>query len=391
MKFIDGDELNRRGDFPSIDEISVEMPAVSEYCSVIRLPDLFHQAGSDTLPVIDIQGKIVGIVSEYDLAQVVPELSISESGYQCRLKVYDIMTTQVWTEQENTNIRELFNKINTMHARVVPIVDNDNFYTGTSITRTAVIKYMTRLIKPNTLGGLATPFGVYITDGKHQAGAGNFGLFLTGVSIGVILFFIERIFGFGLKYFSVNMTNPSVFPVIFVLEITIFVMLLRFTPLAKIHAAEHQTINAIEKGLPLTLEAVRLQPREHKRCGTNLMVLFIGLQFVVLLFVGYFSRTEPILQFIFLFGGFMFVFSNWRKWGMWLQKYFTTVKAPDSYILNGIKVGEEILRKHKEDLDAKPASFLRKVWCMSIIQIISGFIFVQWLFGLIFGILVKNV
>jgi hypothetical protein len=74
---------------------------------------------------------------------------------------------------------------------------------------------------------------------------------------------------------------------------------------------------------------------------------------------------------------------------MWLQKYFTTVKAPDSYILNGIKVGEEILHKHKEDLEAKSASFFRKIWCMSIIQIISGFIFIQWLFGFLSKLIIK--
>ena len=383
MKLFDNNENEPPGIYPSIDDISVEMPAVSEHCAVTRLPDLFHAVSSDTLPVIDVQGKIIGIVSEYDLARVVPDLSINEYSYQCDIKVHDIMTKEVWTEQKNTNIKELFNKINNMHTRVIPIVDKDNYYTGNSITRTSIITYLTRLIKPNSLGGLATPLGVYITDGKHQAGAGNLGLFLTGISLGVMLIVIEQVFGFAFKYFDINTTNAAIFPVIFMLQISVFILFLRLTPLAKIHAAEHQTINAIEKGLPLTLETVKLQPREHVRCGTNLMVLFIGLQLVILTFVGYLGKIEPFLQFIFLFGGFMLVFAHWRRWGMWTQKYFTTVKAPDSYILNGIKVGEEIIHKHKEDLDAKPASFFRKLWCMSIIQIISGFIFIQWLFGIL--------
>ena len=383
MKLFDNNENNPQGIYPAIEDVSVEMPAVSEYCAVTRLPDLFHAVRSDTLPVIDLQGKIIGIVSEYDLARVVPDLSINEYSYQCDIKVLDIMTKDVWTEQKNTNVRELFNKLNSMHTRVIPIVDKDNYYTGNSITRTSIITYITKLIKPNSLGGLATPLGVYITDGKHQAGAGHLGLFLTGISLGVMLIVIEQVFGFAFKYFDINTTNAAIFPVIFLLQISVFILFLRLTPLAKIHAAEHQTINAIEKGLPLTLETVKLQPREHVRCGTNLMVLFIGLQLVILTYVGYLNKIEPFLQFIYLFGGFMFVFSNWRKWGMWTQKYFTTVKAPDYYILNGIKVGEEIIRKHKEDLDAKPASFFRKLWCMSIIQIISGFIFIQWLFEIL--------
>ena len=389
MKFFDDNDAKSKRKYPNIEEISVEIPAISEYFAVTRLPELFKLAGTDTLPVIDLYGEVIGIVSEYDLARVVPELSINEFSYQCDLKVLDIMTKEVWTEQKNTNIKELFDKINNMHIRVIPIVDKDKIYTGRSITRTSVITYFTKLIKPNSLGGLATPLGVYITDGKHQAGAGNWGLFLTGVAIGTILFVIEQVFGFAYKFFNINILNAAVFPVIFLMQIIVFIFLLRITPLSKIHAAEHQTINAIEKGIPLTLEAVKLQPREHVRCGTNIMVLFIGLQLVILIFVGYLSKIDPLLQFVFLFVGFMFVFSHWRRWGMWLQKYFTTVKAPDSYILNGIKVGEEILHKHKEDLDAKPASFFRKIWCMSIIQIIAGFAFIHWLFGVLSNIIIK--
>lgn len=388
MNFSENNEFDKKTTFPNIQDISVDMTPVSEFASVIRLPDMFHQAGSDTLPVIDIQGKIVGIVSEYDLAQIVPELSVSESGYQCNLKVYDIMTKQVWTEQANTNVKELFHKINTMHARVIPVVDKDNFYTGTSITRTSLLKYLTKLIKPDTLGGLATPLGVYITDGKHQAGAGNLGLFLTGASIGLTLLVIKQLFILVSKLLNVPFSEAD--PLTFLIMITAFLLVLRFTPLAKIHAAEHQTINAIERGLPLTLEIVKMQPREHIRCGTNIMVFIFGILFVPQLVFAYFNNFNLVFKWIFLFIGFMFVFSNWRKWGMWIQKHFTTVNAPDKYIIKGIKVGEEILHKHKEDLNPKPPSFLRKLWCMSIIQIISGFIFIQWLFSLILGLFVKT-
>lgn len=370
---------------PDIEEISVLMPAVSEYCNVTRLPELFKEAESDTLPVIDLQGRLIGIVSEHDLASVIPAWSFRESGYRCDITVADIMTKNVWTEQRDADIKELTEKINTAHTRVIPIIDKHGIYTGNSVTRSSVISYFTKLIKPESLGGLATPLGVYITDGKHQAGAGNFALFLTGVSIGSIIVFVEHFFRFIYKYFSINPFEPSVYPFIFAAQIFLFILILKLTPLSQIHAAEHQTINAIEKGLPLTLEAIKTQPREHKRCGTNLMVLFIGLQFVIILFAAYIKRFDPFLQFIFLFWGFIYVFSHWKDWGMWLQKHFTTVNAPNKYILSGIKAGEEILRKHKKDLDPKSPSLMKKIWCMGLIQIIAGFILVQNFFDYIFS------
>ncbi|MDF1512340.1 MAG: DUF1385 domain-containing protein [Anaerolineae bacterium] len=44
------------------------------------------------------------------------------------------------------------------------------------------------------------------------------------------------------------------------------------------HGAEHKTINAHEAGAPLTVESVRVQSRQHARCGTAflLVVVFIS-------------------------------------------------------------------------------------------------------------------
>ena len=387
MDNFENDKAVDKIQLPNVEEVSVKMGAVLDLCDVTRLPELFKEAESDTLPVINMQGIVTGIVSEHDMAGIIPDWSFKENGYLCDAKVEDIMVRNVWTETKDVNIKDLMEKINTEHKRVIPIVDENGLYTGYSVTRSSIISYFTNLIKPNTLGGLATPLGVYITDGKHQAGAGNFGLFLTGISLGSVFILIEQLFKLGYNLFNITEVEISVMPLIFIAQIILFILFLRFTPLAQIHAAEHQTINAIEKGIPLNLDAVKSQPREHKRCGTNIMVLLLGIQFVILLFASVIHKFDPFFQFIFLFWAFIYVFSNWKKWGMWLQKYFTTVSAPDKYILSGIKAGEEILKKHKEDLDPKPVAFSRKLWCMGIIQIITGFLLIQKVFDLILGLI----
>lgn len=49
------------------------------------------------------------------------------------------------------------------------------------------------------------------------------------------------------------------------------------------HGAEHKTINCIENGFTLTVENVRWQSRQHKRCGTSFMflVMFISILFFI--------------------------------------------------------------------------------------------------------------
>lgn len=378
---------------PSIDEISTDLPAVSEYCPASRLPELFKAFDMDTLPVIDIKGRLVGIISEYDLAKILPEWSFEEESYLHEQQVSSLMTQDVWKETKDTNISELLSKVNEMHTRVVPIVEEDGTYTGTAITRSSIVHYLTQFVKPRSLGGLATPLGVYITDGKHQAGAGNLGLFLTGVSLGGIIFFVQLASLLALGGTDLEEVSTRYIPLILIAQISLFLLILRITPLVRIHAAEHQTINAIEKGMPLTVETVKSQPKEHVRCGTNLMVLIIGIQLIIIIYASYLTAISPLLQFIFLIIGFSFIFSYWRKGGMLLQKYFTTVKAPEKYILSGIKAGEEILRKNKEDTKPDSASIFTKIWNMGIVQIITGFILVNYVLGSVQSLLIfiKNI
>jgi hypothetical protein len=75
---------------------------------------------------------------------------------------------------------------------------------------------------------------------------------------------------------------------------------------------------------------------------------------------------------------------------MLLQKYFTTVKASEKYIKSGIKAGDEILKKNKEDTDPSSPSLFKKIWNMGIIQIITGFIIINYVFGMAQEIL-KNI
>ena len=357
---------------PTIDEISMELPAVSQYLEAFRLPDVFKSMEIDTLPVIDIKGRIVGIVSEYDLAKILPEWSLEEESYMLNVKVEDIMTREVWAETKNTNIEKLFSSLHHMHKRVIPIVDEDGVYTDYSITRNALVTYLTRRVKPRSIGGLATPLGVYMTDGVHQAGSKNLGLVLAGFALGTIAIAVQLI-----SAFIFNYIKPPYF-LLLCFQLAIFVLILRITPLAKYHAAEHQTIHAIEKGLPLTIESVKRQPRPHKRCGTNIMILLVGIQIVLLLSIEA-SKINTFSQFLFLVIGIVFVFSYWKQAGMWIQQYLTTAPASDKQIQNGIQAGEELLKMHKKDISPRPPGLLEKIWNMGLIQVFLSFIFVLWI------------
>lgn len=55
------------------------------------------------------------------------------------------------------------------------------------------------------------------------------------------------------------------------------------------HGAEHKTIFCYEKGLPLTVENIRIQSRLHPRCGTSFMVIMLLIGIIVGMFIPEFN------------------------------------------------------------------------------------------------------
>lgn len=131
------------------------------------------------------------------------------------------------------------------------------------------------------------------------------------------------------------------------------------------HGAEHKTIFCYEKGLPLTVENVRAQPRHHPRCGTSFLfvviVVAILVSSVVFSFISVtntFARMGlhllmlPIVVSItyelnrFVGAHDSFLCRAVRAPGLWMQN-FTTFEPDDSMIEVGIRSLELVLPSEK--------------------------------------------
>jgi len=116
------------------------------------------------------------------------------------------------------------------------------------------------------------------------------------------------------------------------------------------HGAEHKTIFCYEKGMELTVENVRIQPKHHPRCGTSF--LFVVIIVAVLLHSVIFAiwpvsnvllRVAIQLLMLPLVVGITYEFNRYvgghdnpvtnflAKPGMWMQN-FTTNEPDDSMI-----------------------------------------------------------
>ncbi len=122
------------------------------------------------------------------------------------------------------------------------------------------------------------------------------------------------------------------------------------------HGAEHKTINCIENGFELTLENVRWQSKQHKRCGTSFMLLVILislLMFMIFPTTGLFWRVISRILLVPLIAGISYeiirlagrsdnaVINIISKPGLWMQG-LTTKEPDDAMIEVAIKSVEAV-------------------------------------------------
>jgi len=114
-----------------------------------------------------------------------------------------------------------------------------------------------------------------------------YGMIAVSTALGVLLFIVLPAF---LAGFAANAgTNPVGFNAlagaIKVMLLVGYLLFLRRFPDTRrffmYHGAEHKAIHAYEKGLALTVENVRAQPRFHPRCGTTFIVFVIAASILV--------------------------------------------------------------------------------------------------------------
>lgn len=131
------------------------------------------------------------------------------------------------------------------------------------------------------------------------------------------------------------------------------------------HGAEHKTIFCYEKGLELTVENVRIQPKHHPRCGTSFMLVVIIVAILVntvvfaLFPVGnVFLRMLIQLLLLPLVVGITYEFNRYvgghdnpvtnflAKPGLWMQN-FTTFEPDDSMIEVAITAMKLVIPEEK--------------------------------------------
>lgn len=356
-------------------------PPVAITDSLGRVSDAMRTAGVSELPVLD-GTRLVGVIREADVLSEIVRLGGAEEA--ALASIGPLVFREAVLGPSRMSVVQAAEVMLSRSLQSLPIVDEFGRYMGI-VTRSDVVGALAGSIRPPSVGGLATPLGVYLTTGHIRAGAGDLGLFLAGASlmmlnyVGLLIivglaFFAEKALGFPLwtalrapGAINAEWVDPAR-SVLLGLSAPIFLLLLKFSPLSGYHAAEHQVVHAIERGEPLTPDVVKTMPRVHPRCGTNIVAA------VVVFFMVSEAISSEVAAMIAVF---ILVFS-WRTVGAYFQQYVTTRPPNLKQLESGIRAGEGILRKYRDN-PAFQVAGLRRLWNTGMPQVMMGAAFV---FGL---------
>ncbi len=346
--------------------------------SLLRCAELLAQGGAGFLPIIE-QGEPVGVLTERRLRELLAQ------GVNPLLPVAHYLDENFVPIRVDIPVEDALLQLSQTDAPAV-VVDPWGRYVGV-VSSAVLLGRPISAPQVGMVGGMATPLGVYLTNGVVRAGAGTLGLMLTGALLFLLLLLAQWLVVGGAKWAQTTYGIPlySYYNSPFagqwfllsdvmglVLRGSIFVLfllLMRLTPIAGIHAAEHMVVHAIERGEPLVLEVVRRMPRVHPRCGTNLVAgvaLFLGLTEV-------FTWGMPAgeeRQFALLLA-LVLTLMFWRTFGGFLQWIATTKPPTDAQLLSAIRVGEELIQRARPLAGATPPFGLRLL-NSGLFQIIIG-------------------
>ena len=372
----------------SLQSVLRPAPSLAPEDSLARFVQTLRFHASGTLPVIR-EGKFCGMVHQQDILPLLANTNEAEREKALEKPIETILRLPIAILKPEMSLSEA-GQLFAQHSQgLLPVVDEGGYCLGVVLATDLLIPEFTQTAPPR-IGGMATPFGVYLTEGTIQAGVGNFAL----IASGALLCFLMLLSVWVIKVSITLLQNQSIIshnPVwnlayeppanqpllgmislgLQLLVVFVFLSLMRVTRIAGYHAAEHQTVYALEREERLIPAIVGRMPRPHPRCGTNLMaaslVFFFTMKLLHFTFLGNEDATM-LAAIVSLF--------TWKKVGTFLQAFFTTRPASQKELASGIAAGKELIRKYYSTPPTR-IRFLKKLWNMGLIQTMIGFAIVS--------------
>lgn len=331
-------------------------PVLNPEDSLLRAAEALRETAYGAVPVVS-GPYLMGIVTEQSLVRTLG------SGASIYDPIQAAIDRPVAVLAPYVTGSEALRGFEATGAPELVVIDSDGRFIGV-VSPSDLFPKPEQQLHPGMVGGMATPFGVYLTNGAIRAGASDVALVATGMLLFTMIFGASSLTDWAVA--SLPDTTPLwLAATLFnVLPILLFMVAIRLIPLSGIHAAEHKVVHAIERGEPLVPEVVNRMPRVHPRCGTNLAVglsLFLGISQTDMI-------PDPELR---LLLGLLVTLFFWRSLGNLVQQFVTTKPPNAKQLQMGIDAGKQLLEKYRTTRAVHATPFQR-IWASGMLHVMAG-------------------
>lgn len=330
------------------------------------------EQGVQVLPVVSSY-VLVGAVSERSLLQALAD------GAEYSAAIENYLHREPATILNTISGSEALRKMHDNGLDWIIVVDQNREPVGILTPSRFVVKEPDRTFK-GRVGGMATPYGVYLTNGVVSGGPNKWALVVTG-AIMSLLFHLSATLVLLVQNNLPNSLqhNPITETASQLLWMFLFFVGLRSLPLAGTHGAEHMVVHALERGEELLPDVVKRMPRVHPRCGTNLAV-------GAMVFLGVFSITAIKDEQLRLLLAILLTVILWQPLGSLFQLFVTTKPPTDSQVKDAIRAAEQ-LKQTQNTAISRPANIFMRLLMSGMFQVMFGGILIALLVALIYEVL----
>ncbi len=334
-----------------------ELRTANPETSILNALEALRENGG-WLPVVRLDRGFLGWVGEAEAQRALRE------GMDLTGQVKVLVNPPKAVLWRDATLSEAMRILEDSESPILAVVDGEGRFLGGIAPSDLLPKYYSPE-RPPMVGGLATPFGVYLTSGGVTAGPNGWALFLTGMAMVSLLLVAGTVSNeLAEAIFRLTARDSLALGIGGVASFLFFFTLMRLVPLSGTHGAEHQVVHAIERGEPLEPSIVRRMPRVHPRCGTNFgvgVILFLGI------------GTAPWIpsEELRLLLAAVVTLTLWRRIGSFVQQNFTTKPPTDRQLEAGIRSGKELLERYAKEGHPLTNPWER-IWRSGLLQVMSG-------------------
>ena len=174
----------------SVTELIKPPQALDAHDSVRRAAGIIRASGGSRILVIR-DGRLVGCISEDAIAAFLASADDPDNAYagpiEPLVEPYPVFISAA------VSVHDAMRVFAEHGVDTLPVVDQFGGLRGV-LYRGDVVGFLTNNLRPPSVGGMATPLGVYLTTGSLNGGAGSFGLYLTGISLALMMI-VSKVFG----------------------------------------------------------------------------------------------------------------------------------------------------------------------------------------------------